>query len=238
MERLRGIGDVAAADMFDRVVKAFDGDCDQLRLPEMQVIYSVPPYLPYLSNIKQRVQLFMLASVRVCEPPSKARRQTRLSGLDVLERVVCKRYAAWEELISKPALQRLMFSSGGDLRQLLRRLLLDVLDDAYYELDRLPLAEADPIIDTVLERHRVEFEGLVVQEEYGLLKSIADKNSLDLPRRADLPVAARFFDVRAVLNYRNGVEWLDINPLLWKLIDGWTPPVAQLVAPNGIEPGV
>ena len=238
LERLRGIGD-AAGEMFDRVVKVFDGDSDQLRLPEMQVIYSVPPYLPYLSNIKQRVQLHMLASVRVCEPPSKARRAPRISGLDVMERVVCKRYAGWAELISKPALQKLMLASGGDLRQLLRRLLLDVLDQSYYALDSLPLAETDPIIATVLEKHRVEFEGLVVQEEYSLLKSIADRNSLDLPRRADLPVAARFFDVRAVLNYRNGVEWLDINPLLWKLIDGWTlPPVAQMVAPNGLDPVV
>lgn len=228
LERLRGIGD-AAAEMFDRVVKVFDGDSDQLRLPEMQVIYSVPPYLPYLSNIKQRVQLYMLASVRVCEPPAKARRQPRVAGLGAMERVVSKRFAAWPSLISRPALQCLMLASGGDLRQLLRRLLLEVLDQAYYALDRLPLAANDAIIATVLETQRVDFEGLVVQEEYPLLKSIGEKNSLDLPRRVDLPVAARFFDVRAVLNYRNGVEWLDLNPLLWPLIDGWQPPLAPVL---------
>lgn len=223
LERLRGIG-AEATDMFDRVVRVFDGGMDALRLPELQVVYSVPPYLPYLSNVKARVPVYMLASVRVCEPPDKARRQPRASGLATMRRVVEKRFAGWEQLVSRDALDRLMLSSGGDMRQLLRRLLLDVVDQAYYALDRLPLGRDDEIVATVIDKHRVEFEQMVVQEEYPLLKGIADGNIIDLPKRSDLPVAARFFDIRAVLNYRNGVDWVDLNPLLWPLIDAWTPP--------------
>lgn len=223
LERLRASG-AAATEMFERVVDAFDGGSDSLRLPETQVVYSVPPYLAYLTNVKARVQLFMLASVRVFEPPSlKARRERRASGLDTMQRVVEKRFKDWDRVLSRLALDKLMLASGGDLRQLLRRLLLDVVDAAYYALDRLPLADDDEIIDTVIARHRTEFEQMVVQEEYPLLKGIAGDNKVELPKRSDWPSAARFFDIRAVLNYRNGQDWVDLNPLLWDLIDKFQP---------------
>ncbi|WP_269629884.1 hypothetical protein [Pelomonas sp. BJYL3] len=223
LERLRGIGK-EASEMFDRVVKVFDGDMNQLRVPDLHMVYSVPPYLPYLTNIKALVQLFMLASVRVCEPPSKARRAPRATGLDAMRQVVERRCPRWRELLSEPALDRLILTSGGDLRQLLRRLLLDTLDEAAFALERLPLGEDDPILHTVVQRHRVEFESLVVQDEYALLKGIAEQNALDLRHRDELSTVAHFFDVRAVLNYRNGVDWLDLNPLLWDLIARWQPP--------------
>lgn len=220
LERLRGVGDSAAADMFARVVQVFDADRNQLRLPELQVVYAVPPYLPYLTNVGQYVSLSMLASVRVCQPPSKARRQPREDGLAVLRRVLDKRFERWAEVVSPAAVDSLALHSGGDLRQLLRRFLLDALDQSYYALERLPLQPDDPIISTVLDKHRVEFEGMVTREEHGLLQSIGAHNSLvALPARKDWPAVARFFDIRAVLNYRNGVEWLDLNPLLWPLID-------------------
>lgn len=225
LERLRGIGK-EATEMFDRVVKVFDGDMNQLRVPGLHMAYSVPPYLPYLTNIKALVQLFMLASVRVCEPPAKARRAPRAAGLDAMRQVVERRCPRWRELLSEAALDRLILTSGGDLRQLLRRLLLDTLDEAAFALERLPLSEDDPILYTVVQRHRVEFESLVVQDEYPLLKGIAEQNALDLRHRDELSTVAHFFDVRAVLNYRNGVDWLDLNPLLWDLIARWQPPAA------------
>ena len=224
LERLRGIGIEASTEMFDRIVKVFDGGVDTLRFPELQVVYSVPPYLPYLANVKARVSVSMLASVRVCEAPMVARRAPRAGGLEVMRAVVGKRFAQWAQVLDSEALDRLMLSSGGDMRQLLRRLLLDVVDQAYYAKDRLPLSPRDPIVQTVLDKHRIEFEQMVVQEEYPLLKGIADGNTLELPKRSDLPVAARFFDIRAILNYRNGVDWVDLNPLLWRLIDTWSPP--------------
>ncbi len=223
LERLRASG-AAATEMFERVVDAFDGGSDSLRLPGTQVVYSVPPYLPYLTNVKQRVPLYMLASVRVCEPPLKARRQPRDSGLDLMCRVVEKRFASWEQVLSRKALERLVLASGGDVRQLLRRFLLDTVDAASYATDRLPLPANDAIIDTVIEKHRLEFEQMVVQDEYRLLKGIANDHKIELPSRSDWVAAARFFDIRAVLNYRNGTDWVDLNPLLWPLIDAYQPP--------------
>ncbi|MFG6458067.1 hypothetical protein [Roseateles sp. BYS96W] len=224
LERLRGVGS-GAAQMFERIVKVFYGDERRLRVRDVQMVFSVPPYLPYLTNVKAFVQLFMLASVRVCQPPDVARRQPRPEGLDALETLVTKRFADWQRVLSRDALHKLCIHSGGDLRQLLRRLLASTLEHAaFLPPERLPLQAGDEVIQTVLDAHRVDFEDLVVQAEYPLLKSIAERNALELPERSDLPVLAHFFDLRAVLNYRNGKDWLDINPLLWPLIDSWTPP--------------
>lgn len=220
LERLRGVGADEAEKMFAQVVRLFDGDRDQLRLPQLQVVYAVPPYLPYLTNVGQYVGLSMLASVRVCMPPANGRRQPRPDGLYVMRRVLDKRFDRWAEVITPEALDLLALRSGGDLRQLLRRFLLDVLDQAVFALERLPLQCDDPIITQVLDKHRVEFESMVTRDEHGLLRAISENNSLvALPERKDWPTVARFFDIRAVLNYRNGVEWLDLNPLLWPLID-------------------
>lgn len=116
-----------------------------------------------------------------------------------MQAVVERRFPAWRGVLEPAALDRLMLASGGDVRQLLRRL-LGAPDQACYALERLPLKQDDEIVDTVIERHRVEFEQMVVQEEYSLLKGIAEGHTADLPRRSDLPTAAGFFDIRAVLN--------------------------------------
>jgi hypothetical protein len=231
LERLRGIGGEAGA-MFERIVRVFDGGIAQLRVPGVQMIYSVPPYLPYLTNVKALVRLFVLASVRVCQPPATARREARIEGVAAMRHVVERRFPRWRELIEEPALDRLILASGGDLRQLLRRLVLDVLDEAYFQQERLPLQADDAILEVVLKRHRAEIGNLVVRNEFPLLRGIAQTHALDLERREDLPIVAHFFDVRAVLNYRNGVEWLDLNPLLWDLIS-----TSPAVPPAAHEPG-
>jgi hypothetical protein len=230
LERLRGVG-AAATQMYDTVVKVFDEGIDTLRrIGQIQLIFSVPPYLPYLSNVKNMVRVFTLASVRVFEPPSKSRRSVRESGVETMRRVVKTRFPDWTKVLRVGALDKLIAMSGGDIRQFLRRLLIDVVDEAYFALDRLPLSVDDPIIEIVIERHRVEFEQMVVQSEYPLLRLIADENTLELRDRSDFSTAARFFDLRAVLNYRNGTEWIDLNPLLWQLIDQ-SPP--KTLSPNG-----
>jgi len=140
-----------------------------------------------------------------------------------MRRIVEKRFPSWREIIQEETLNRLSLNSGGDVRQLLRRFLVDVLDEAYFAQERLPLAANDSIIDSVIQKHQIEFEQMVTRDEYPLLKTISLCNKIDLPRRSDLTVAARFFDIRAVLNYRDKIPWVDVNPLLWPLIDGWSP---------------
>jgi hypothetical protein len=39
----------------------------------------------------------------------------------------------------------------------------------------------------------------------------------------DLPVLARYFETKMVLNYRNGDNWYDVNPLLRGQVDAHAP---------------
>jgi hypothetical protein len=134
-------------------------------------------------------------------------------------------------VLSQEALDHLIFHSGGDLRQLLRRFLIDVIDQCYFVLSELPLNKGHKVIATTIARLQGEYDALVVRDEYPLLKNIAETNTVDISNRErDLPVAARFFDIRAVLSYRNGVDWVDLNPLLWPLIDKYTPPAPSNAA--------
>ena len=136
-----------------------------------------------------------------------------------MRKLVTKRFAAWSDIISPDALDHLILESGGDLRLLLRTLLADTVDAAYYALDRLPLKRDDDIIRTVLQRQRDLTAQIVVRDEYPLLAAIAKENKPTVENRAQLATLAHLFDVRAILNYRNGADWLDVNPLLWQLID-------------------
>jgi hypothetical protein len=221
LERLRGVG-AQATDMFDRVVKVFDGGLDALRLPGLLTVYSVPPYLANLANLGNRTKVFQMASVAVCRCPRGAlRRQAREEGLAALRELVTRRFERWPVVLRPEALDRLALVSGGDIRQLLRRLLQYVVDEAFFAQERLPLGADDSILDAVIERHQVELEQLVARDEYAFLADIGERNRIALPSGSALIAAARLLDIRAVMNYREEAEWVDINPLLWPLIDAW-----------------
>ena len=95
-----------------------------------------------------------------------------------------------------------------------------VVGQAQFALNRLPLKEDDPIIKRVLDENRGETERLTVRSEWPLLTYIARHHKAIAADRGDsLRTLAHLFDTRVVLNYRNGEEWFDIHPLLWRLID-------------------
>lgn len=224
LERMRDSG-LNSTAMFDHMVDVFDGNMEKLKVPELQLVFSVPPYLPYLADVASRVRTFSLASVRVLEPPSgDKQRVPRTSGLGVMRNVLEQRYPQWQALLQPAALNRIALASGGDLRQYLIRLLTEILEQAYYAPDRLPLAENDEIVSTVIARQQGHMRKLVAGDEYPLLKAISESHLAELPERDKLPLIARFFDTHVVLNYRNGEDWVDVNPLLWPAIDAWKPP--------------
>ncbi|MBS1190789.1 MAG: hypothetical protein H6R10_2581 [Rhodocyclaceae bacterium] len=228
LERLRGISGTDQDSMFQHVVTTFAGDFDRLRLPGASVVYSVPPYLSLLADVRNYVECYSLASVRVYENPFKfAARQPRKSGLDLMTRLIEQRHPTWGEVLSREALDRLALNSGGDLRHFMQRLVSAVASQAQFALDRLPLAADDPIIERILEENRGETERLTVRSEWSLLHQIAaSHNAIAEDRENSLRALAHLFETRVILNYRNGAEWFDVHPLLWKLIDGYQPAAA------------
>jgi hypothetical protein len=226
LERLRGISGADQDAMFQHVITTFAGDFDRLRIPGASVVYSVPPYLALMADVRNFITCFSLASVRVYGKPiangnpTANRRQPRPEGLEKMRSLIARRYTDWETVVDASALDTLAKASGGDLRHFMQRLVSGVVGKAQFALDRLPLSAQDPLIHQVIDENRGETERLTVRSEWPLLADIArTHNAIALDRGESLRTLARLFDTRVILNYRNGAEWFDIHPLLWPLLD-------------------
>lgn len=226
LENLRGnpLAEQEQERIFGSVLDVFADHLDLIRVPDVHMVYSVPPYLCFLANITPQVSWTPLASVRVCEKPEVARRRPREAGLAVMRDLLDRRLPHWREVISKEALDRLSLLSGGDLRQFLIRILTDVFYQSQFALDRLPLREDDIIIAEVAAACSKEMERLTVRNEWPLLKTIADENNIVAGDRSQIKVLAHLLDTKVILNYRNGGEWYDLHPTLWASLDAYTTP--------------
>lgn len=226
LERLRGVAGADQDAMFQHVVTSFAGDFDRLRIPGASVVYSVPPYLALLSDVRNFVTCYALASVRVYAKPiangnqTPNRRTPRPEGLVKMRNLIARRYAGWAQVLDGSALDALAQASGGDLRHFMQRLVSGVVGKALFAIDRLPLVACDAVVQQVIDENRGETERLTVKSEWPLLADIArSHNAIAADRGDSLRTLARLFDTRVILNYRNGAEWFDIHPLLWPLID-------------------
>lgn len=226
LERLRGVSGQDQDEMFNQVVTTFAGDYDRLKITGASVVYSVPPYLALLSDVRNFVTCHALASVRVYAKPvcpdghTAERRQPRPDGLAKMRDLIGRRYPDWSQVLQAAALDQLAQASGGDLRHFMLRLVSGTVGKTLFALDRLPLPANDPIVAQVIAENRGETERLTVKSEWPLLADIAEThNAIATDRGESLRTLARLFDTRVILNYRNGAEWFDIHPLLWPLID-------------------
>jgi hypothetical protein len=104
-------------------------------------------------------------------------------------------------------LVRFAKASGGDLRD-------------FFRLIRDSLTKAKgvcPLPDTVIEQtmaHALREMLPIAEDDKVWLVKIADSKEAKLQNNDELPTLARFFDNKLVLNYRNGDDWYDVNPLL------------------------
>ena len=73
LENLRGnpLAEQEQERIFGSVLDVFADHLSLIRVPDVHMVYSVPPYLCFLANITPHVSWTPLASVRVCEKPEK-----------------------------------------------------------------------------------------------------------------------------------------------------------------------
>ena len=196
-----------AEDVHSSVEKLFASHPEKLRLPNLHVIYTVPPYLkvrhPNVGALYGQAGLKTLPAFKLHTQEGNRIQES----FDAMERVVSRR-GEWKKLLGdeRPLLDRLIHSSGGHLRDLLR-LLAEVLLRAR----TLPVPERT--VEAAISQVRTEF--LPIPDNDALwLARIADSHQVVLEDLAALPSLARFFDTHLVLCYRNGEEWYDVHPLV------------------------
>ena len=206
VEHIRGTFSNAEA-VQSPVENLFAGHAEKLRISDMHVVYTVPPYLkvrfPNIGQLYDEGGLEILPSFKLHEqdgaPIEEAYR--------TFEQVVRKR-GAWERLLGQDeaVLRRLIRMSGGHLRDLLGLLARTAL------LARtLPVPES--VVAAAINRRKSEFLP-IPDDDAGWLAAIGQTHQAKLQSLQELPSLARFFDTHLVLCYRNGDEWYDVHPLV------------------------
>ena len=206
MEHIRGTF-TNAVDVQSSVENLFAGHAEKLRIPDMHVVYTVPPYLkvrfPNIGQLYNEGGLEILPSFKLHEQDGTPIEQS----YGTFEQVVRKR-GDWKRLLGqdRAVLHRVIRNSGGHLRDLLGLLARVAL-----------LARALPVperaVAAAISRRKAEFLP-IPNDDARWLATICQTHEAELQKLQELPSLARFFDTHLVLCYRNGDEWYDVHPLI------------------------
>lgn len=185
----------------------FTGHAEKLKLPNVHVVYTVPPYLKARAN--NLGMLYGMGAVQIF-PAIKIRSDQGIihePGVKALKELVMRRgnyhrlFAQDERLI-----ERLIMMSGGNIRDLLR-----LFGEVIRRAKVLPVGES--IVEDAVNQMRTEF--LPIADDDAIwLAHIAETHEARLGNIERLPDLARFFDTHVVLCYRDGPEWYDVHPLI------------------------
>ena len=199
-----------AEDVHSSVEQLFSAHSEQLHLPSLHVIYTVPPYLkiryPNVDALYAPGGLIVLPACKLYRQDND--RTPIKTNLDAMERIVRQR-GDWHRLLgddNRTLLDRLMRNSGGHLRDLLH-----LLRQVLLRAKELPVPEKT--VDAAISQIRSAFLPIPNRDALWLAE-ITDSHQVVLEDMVDLPALARFFDTHLVLCYRNGEEWYDVHPLV------------------------
>lgn len=218
VEQLRGVGADGAEEVYKSAINLFSGHANSLQMPMLHIVYTIPPYLiplvPALgrqlgSNLSCTLPSIHVQKRKYVPNVTVIGEEDDTDGLEIMRELLNKRCVQWQEVFNQAQIERLAKASGGDLRDFFR-LIRDSLIKA-------SIKGGCPVQDTVLEQtlNHARREMLpIAQKDKEWLIKINDSKDAKLENIEQLPILARFFDTKLVLNYRNGDDWYDVHPLL------------------------
>ncbi len=216
LERLRVTGS-DARECYDAIQRTFDVNGQYLKLAHLHVVYSVPPYLPFLSpriGAYFGVEVCKLPHVKVFATPDFEQGtqsvQRHQAGIDLLVQSVRKRFNAIEQFLPLATLERLALASSGSLRDYFR-LIRSVCTKAVASKATLPVLDARW---AGMAESSLRSEMPLSDEDVVRLRRVRETHGVGLDKMDNLDKVARLFDGGLVLNYRNGREWCDVQYLL------------------------
>ena len=204
VEHIRGVFANAEA-VQSSVETLFAGHAAQLRIPDMHVVYTVPPHLkvrdPHLGELYDGLEV--LPSFKLHEqdgtPVEPAYR--------AFEQVVDKR-GDWRRLLGqdRSVLHHLIRSSGGHLRHLLRLL-------ANIALRTRTLPAPESAVAAAIRQRKAQFLP-IPHDDARWLATIGQTHQVERQSLREVTSLPWFFDTHLVLCHRNGREWYDVHPLI------------------------
>ena len=217
VEHIRGV--FAIAEAVQRSVETlFAGHAAELRIPDMHVVYTVPPYLkvrdPHLGELYDGLEV--LPSFKLHEqdgtPVEPAYR--------AFEQVVDKR-GDWRRLLGqdRSVLHHLIRSSGGHLRHLLRLL-------ANIALRTRTLPAPEGAVAAAIGQRKAQFLP-IPHDDARWLAAIGQTHQVEPQSPRETPSLSRFLDTHLVLCDRDGSEWYDVHPLIKEQVQERVPHCRQ-----------
>ncbi len=186
--------------------RLFTSHADNMLLPQVHVVYTVPPWLKIRApGISARFSggLQVLHPLTVRKP--NADREPVQASLDALCRVVSAR-GDWQRLLGeREVLDVLSLESGGHLRDLLR-----MLSEIVRRADRLPVTELT--VQRAITQVKSELLPIAI-DDVRWLQRIAETHDASL-EEIEAAAACHVPRLALVLCYRNGDEWFDVHPLV------------------------
>jgi hypothetical protein len=239
-EKLRGTPS-NEQEIMASVERLFRNHLELLRLPYIHCVYSVPAWLPYVINYAEVV---VIPSLRLWHKrsPSQVTGDPDEQGFNSVREVLHRRFTGAEACTRVfgapdptgryPLAERLLSSSGGALRDLLR-----LFRETLLQAQRLPVVEA--VIDSAIANVRNDFR--VSVEDARWLAKIHQEQAADpeTSTAADLNRFMRLLDSHLVLYYRNDLNWYDSHPLVRIEVDrilALNPEPMPPVVPSSVGP--
>ncbi len=219
VEQIRGSGDEAES-VHKSIVELFSGHSKNLEFRMLHIVYTIPPFLiPLAPNTGRSLGGHPINSWPNIHVKKREDASPDKSGLEVMEKIINKRYPDWQNMFSKEQLFRLAASSGGDLRDFFR-LVRECLVSKSTSLKgegQEDMKISDLTLSEVEGQLKSELLPIAKDDGIWLAKIHATKDT-QLDSNEELPRLARFLDHNLIMNYLNGEPWYDIHPLLEKEI--------------------
>jgi hypothetical protein len=203
LEQIRGTASTELA-VQNSVERLFGQHLDKLQLPGVHVVYTVPPWLKYVSPGLSQIEL--LPSIKQWQRGPK--REPYAPGNDALRTLVGRRFGSHllEVFASQAQVDRLIAHCGGHFRDL-----LGLLGEVLRRTPDLPVP--DKAIEQALAAARSHYLPLAL-DDAAWLHRIAEEHAADSKTREHTSRLIRFLDTHMVLYLRNGDEWYDVHPLI------------------------
>jgi len=187
-----------------------------LELPGVHTIYTVPPWLKFVTMTDNAKPIVLLHSIK--QWANNKSRTSHENGRKIFRKLVVKRFGeqGFEAFFGESCIAErtkaddLIDLCGGDLRVLLR-----LFRELILPAETFPITDDE--IKAAIARVRGDFLPISDDDAFWLAK--IDKNrDVSLPdvKSENINRLTRFFDRNWVLYFRNGEDWYDIHPFIQK----------------------
>lgn len=219
LEQMRG-GLLTEQDVIRSVERIFTVHLDRLRIPDVHVVYTAPPWLKFVTP--GQVAMVLLPARHLWDndlhrTPTETNRQSFRSvvmkrlGEDGVSRLFGTDPAVRYELVD-----RLIEHSGGHLRDLLR-----LLRDIVLRSASLPTLPVDArVVSATINALRRDYLPIARNDARWLAEIARDRvTALPDTEPGAINRLSRFLDSHRVLYFVNAEEWYDVHPLIRDEID-------------------